>query len=555
MNSDPAPAEAAATTPNEPNSNANPDNNNNNHQHHPEKDYIVSCRCESARSIVTLLECLRDVTFGSGSGSASERIIHSSTQTTAGASQSFGATTHKRRRAKTLQPVTVFCSPQQGLTFQVFGSSKQSQASLDMPVTLFSSFDCPEEAEFCVNLSTLLECLKLVDVHPKSQFSLTFTYHLSTEVLRLELDDAGFLCTAAVPGMMPPDDEGDAMGMAATFGTSTIVARMLLDSALLKDHILPELEWVPGATAVTISMSEGCLELATIGHSSQCSTRIESANHSFRGGGGGGIGGILQCQCPTRVQHTFPLPSLLQAFKGLELAQETCLSVNEQGILAIQHQVLPSEDTTTNINAESAPTFLDFILVSLTDEDDEDDFSQTQSQSQSQVWPTTGTMMTSQGDDEEQQSLSMTQTTAANSNNRKQQHSIDLDDRSTTDSEGGNYGRGDDDDGGDDDDDAPSAVAPLFDTVPLTMASASGTSPHRRRRHRRNSGTSSTQQSVSNQNHHPLEDTQEEEDQEHSKARVPHQLHQRHALSQETTDNEEEEERQYCSSPELVYGE
>ena len=556
----------STTTGNNPpaSSSSYPNNNNSNSNQREEKDFIVSCRCESARSIVTLLECLRDVTFGSGSGSASERIVQSMTQTT---SQSFGTSSsaHKRRRAKTLQPVTVFCSPQQGLTFQVFGSSKQSQASLDMPTSLFSSFDCPDEAEFCVNLSTLLECLKLVDIHAKSHFSLTLTYHLSTEVLQLELDDSGFLCTAAVPGMMPPDDEGEGMGMAATFGTSTIVARMLLDSTLLKDHILPELEWVPGATAVTISMSDGCLELAAIGHSSQCLLQIEAANGRGGGGGGGGIGGILQCQCPSQVQHTFPLPSLLQAFKGLELAQETCLSVNEQGIMAIQHQVLPSEEIATNMNGESTPTFLDFILVSLAD-DDEDEFSQSQSQasqSQSQVrgggW--SATMTPHDADDQStlgppprsmlSQSTIGTSLTRdhSQSHRRTQQQgqSIDFDDRSSTDSEGGNYDRDEEED------DAPSAVAPLFETVPLSMASASVASPHRRRRQRRSSTTQqSTGANMDDGATHPLEDTQEEEGEEDYQ-RHRHRQH-RSALSQETTDNEEEE-RQYCSSPELVYGE
>lgn len=50
--------------------------------------------------------------------------------------------------------------------------------------------------------------------------------------------------------------------------------------------------------------------------------------------------------------------------RGCDVAFETCVQMNSCGVLAVQHQVLDNE---------GRPSFVDFILAPLRDEDDEDD--------------------------------------------------------------------------------------------------------------------------------------------------------------------------------------
>ena len=54
----------------------------------------------------------------------------------------------------------------------------------------------------------------------------------------------------------------------------------------------------------------------------------------------------LNCDPPDRNHfRSYPLNSFLQGMRGLEIANETCVSLNEKGMIAIQHQVL---DTVRN---------------------------------------------------------------------------------------------------------------------------------------------------------------------------------------------------------------
>lgn len=39
-------------------------------------------------------------------------------------------------------------------------------------------------------------------------------------------------------------------------------------------------------------------------------------------------------------KRSYPINSLLQGMRGLDIANETCISINENGMVAIQHQVL-----------------------------------------------------------------------------------------------------------------------------------------------------------------------------------------------------------------------
>ena len=76
-----------------------------------EDSLLFSCRCESTRSVATLLSCLR-------------RVVVSSS--------------NKYNRTSKNQPMiaTVFVSST-ALTFHVYGTGRQSQASVDMQVRTY----------------------------------------------------------------------------------------------------------------------------------------------------------------------------------------------------------------------------------------------------------------------------------------------------------------------------------------------------------------------------------------------------------------------------------
>lgn len=373
-------------------------------------EILVSCRCESAKTVATLLQCLRHVATG-GTGSVEHHPSASratnehafASQTKRSSSSKFGTgggtATHQP-----LQPVTVFCSPS-CLTFHMYGTAKQCQASVDLQVSLFSHYqvaqahptndeggggtvveDWQAGGEFCVNLTKVLECLHVLgghhhgaaaSTHALDKTQLSFTYNASSEVFRLELldRDSGIMITAAIPGMIPPEDDlGTSLALA--FRSSPVASRMIVKSDTLKE-IVQELELVSGATQGTVSLSPNGLELAAVGHLGECLVSIPCQGDHI-------VSLELGDASVPAKPRTFPLHSLLASMSGLDIAQETCITINTAGMMAIQHQVV---DPALGGN----PSFVDFILCCMEDDENDeeeeegDEHSSQQSQSQTQT--------------------------------------------------------------------------------------------------------------------------------------------------------------------------
>lgn len=299
---------------------------------HKEDEWLMMCRCESARSVITLLQSLESIT--------------------------------KTRKA--VQPVTVFCSPS-NLTFHVQGTTKQLQASIDMQSSMFSEYrvrtdqrddeteDWQAGGEFSVNLTSVLECLQLLGGNPGIQLALS--YNLTHEVLKIELLHETVLCTAAIPGMDSPGDHTNP-SLVKAFSDSPVTARIIFMSNTLQ-HITTELQLVPGATIATVSLTEkeGWV-VAVVGHLGECLVSIPAhGSHVIN----------LEIRDQHHACYSYPLSSLLASLKGLDIAQETCITINAIGMMAIQHQILDP-----SVGGES-PSFIDFILCSLKDDDENDD--------------------------------------------------------------------------------------------------------------------------------------------------------------------------------------
>ena len=119
---------------------------------------LFSCRCESARSVTTLLSCLRHVASGGGGSGTSDFALTQGalaagrrsradlslsaidhTGISGGRGGGIGGGGGGRGGSGRAQHATVFAG-EAGLTFHVHGTARQSQASVDMQSGLFSDY-------------------------------------------------------------------------------------------------------------------------------------------------------------------------------------------------------------------------------------------------------------------------------------------------------------------------------------------------------------------------------------------------------------------------------
>lgn len=376
---------------------------------------LFSSRCESARSIATLLSCLRNVSISSNaSGAPSLASIQNATQSLlpgtdrrtnqgGGGSGSRGAGGSGK-----MQYASVFVSDK-GLTFQVHGVGRQSRATVDLSAGLFSEFYVAEQTvvveeededeegggpssasasamgreeklevvkggEFGINLTTVLGCLLVLGTASLDRTTLCLSYDTSAAIFKIELlEEAGLvsgggviISNCAIPGMSVEDDFddeelGQESGLDHAFRSEPIVARARIQSEFLKAAII-ELTDVAGAVSVTVGISKVGLELATFGHCTECHVVVPYlGNHPevFISLEGVGNDGIVHAR-------SYPMPSILAGMRGLEIAIETCISINGNGMIAIQHQAL---DKVGN----GDPNYIDFIMGCLQEDEDMDE--------------------------------------------------------------------------------------------------------------------------------------------------------------------------------------
>eukprot|EP00533_Pseudo-nitzschia_delicatissima_P007838 CAMPEP_0116091284 /NCGR_PEP_ID=MMETSP0327-20121206/7423_1 /TAXON_ID=44447 /ORGANISM="Pseudo-nitzschia delicatissima, Strain B596" /LENGTH=646 /DNA_ID=CAMNT_0003582625 /DNA_START=72 /DNA_END=2012 /DNA_ORIENTATION=- len=398
-------------------------------QDEEEDDTLMVCRCETPKILYDLLQSFSkhgSWSKGGTSGSYGSRL-------TAG-TQTEEATLHK------LHPMTVFCT-KSGLTIHSQSSNKQFQASMELPASLFGHYRLMEDEnndddvsyDFTIHWQTFMQCLNLLmigtggDKAPSgntaasffrthhtpapqhSLSSLTLSYHTSTEVLRLEWEGGSnsggnVVATAAIPGLNPPPAD-EAAELSAAFGQSPIAARWLCPQAGHELSDTKELDYLPGATTVRLRFLRAYedagaqeehlgsrLRLSAKGHSGKVSIEIPAP---IEFSGENDENDNRNATKRHKIAHTYSLASWKRALQPLDMARETCLSVNTRGILAIQHQLVvdvsgrshrsknkrrssygsdthsqqPPQPPTSN---ESA--FCDFLLLPLeVDEDRNDD--------------------------------------------------------------------------------------------------------------------------------------------------------------------------------------
>lgn len=177
------------------------------------------------------------------------------------------------------------------------------------------------------------------------------------------MEENGVLSTCAILGSLPDgdydDEDEDKVGLAAAFSSCDIVARGILKSDYLKDAINELLDMKQaGATCCTVGFSSERMEMGAAGYRGECLVHLPKNKDIFLS---------LQCEPPKRlITRNYPINSFLQGMRGLDIANETCVSINEHGMIAIQHQVI---DTIGN----GRPNYIDFIMGALEDAIDEED--------------------------------------------------------------------------------------------------------------------------------------------------------------------------------------
>lgn len=382
---------------------------------------LFSCRCESARPVFTLLSCLRNVSLSTNAGAGPTlSSLHEATSSILNPIPSSSGPSAGGSNRRKIQYATVFVSDT-SITFQVHGLGKQSRATVDMQAGLFSEYYVAEQqvliedddqaenddendekstqrmeiikgGEFGINLFTLLECLSVLGPNSLDRTTLCLSYDSQEAIFKIELLEQNYggglssssaaalsgngggsgvvISNCAIPGMAVADNDDDENGdgyltLDHAFRSHPVLARARIKSDFLKDAIT-ELTDVSGSTAASIGISKLGLEFTAFGHSTECHVVVPYiGNHpeifvSLEGvvGGGGGENVIHE--------RNYPLHSILSAMRGLEIASETCITINGNGMVAIQHQVL---DQVGN----GDPNYVDFIMCCLEGDYDEHD--------------------------------------------------------------------------------------------------------------------------------------------------------------------------------------
>ena len=301
-----------------------------------EDTLLFSCRCESARAVSTLLSSLRHM----------GKSVSASNDTSADRSGLSGSKS---------QLCYVYVTGN-GVTFHVHGLGRQSQATADMQSGLFSDYYVSSEkiliddenggepkeetitgGEFCVDLSTVLKCITVLGQASLDKAKIAMSYDRETCIFRLELEENGVISTCAILGSVADDnDENDGqsqMGLAVAFRRDKVVARAIVKSDYLKEAVSELVDMKnAGASFCTVGFGVDRIEMGAAGHSGECLVHLPKNPDIFVS---------LQCEPPNEhYARSYPLHSFLQGMRGLDIAHETCMTLNAKGMIAIQHQVL-----------------------------------------------------------------------------------------------------------------------------------------------------------------------------------------------------------------------
>lgn len=147
----------------------------------------------------------------------------------------------------------------------VVGQSKTTSTTLTFPRSYFTNFALRDEhglestdAEaltFSLDLVALCDCLQLFGTSMADARAITLTYEQADAVLKLTLEEQGVFTCCDVHVLEIATDVDSATDMRAAYHADAEVARLIANSAALKDAVADFEETITGASAIRLEFS------------------------------------------------------------------------------------------------------------------------------------------------------------------------------------------------------------------------------------------------------------------------------------------------------------
>ena len=174
--------------------------------------------------------------------------------------------------------------------------------------------------------------------------SLTMSLFEEDAMLKLCLEEGGVMTTCDIP-LLFLDSDSLQSGLTFNFKSGREVGSVIFKSEVLREELLEVID-VLGASTVKIQLSKDdqrCF-LSSQGIHGSCVLDIPKASSA-----------LISFDCSVSCEWRYAINPITLSLRPLAIASESCLRVNAEGILCLQHQVSLAEGTQSS--------FIDFLLL------------------------------------------------------------------------------------------------------------------------------------------------------------------------------------------------
>ena len=172
-------------------------------------------------------------------------------------------------------------------------------------------------------------------------------------MLKLCLEEGGVLTSCDIPLLFI---EQDALrnGIAFNFKTTREVCNVIFRSEVLREELV-EITDVLGASTVqvTLSRERQLCSFTSQGIHGSCTVEIPKSSSA-----------LISFECSASLSWRFAMSPITLSLRPLSIASESCLRLNAQGVLCLQHQVSLAEG--------GRSSYIDFLLLPEADLDNGD---------------------------------------------------------------------------------------------------------------------------------------------------------------------------------------
>mmetsp|Transcript_2189 Transcript_2189/g.5047 ORF Transcript_2189/g.5047 Transcript_2189/m.5047 type:complete len:360 (-) Transcript_2189:109-1188(-) len=276
----------------------------------------------------------------------------------------------------------------QGLQFVVTDKSLAAQGLASLSSKLFEVWDLCGNASmsFRINLTVLLQCLGLLGKE-LTDTMLKLTYYDEEEYFNLHLLEGRVVTECKIrtlfdesrpDGPVELDNETTSQrtetstrsraraDFQANFRNFPTVNRMIVKSSQLRDAFA-ELGELAGAATVSVLMSpqKPFFRLSADGQLASCSVDFPQGDESFS-----------SMKCEEHKVCTYRASLVQLAGRALQFADKTCLRMNKQGTLALQHLLVQNDGVKSYVEFYILSDAAELESLSDADDEDEDDDNQ-----------------------------------------------------------------------------------------------------------------------------------------------------------------------------------